>query len=303
MSIEHTTRQGPPSSQTEESSADSVESGAEPALRSEAPESLPVADPAARSTPRQPAVAARERAEERNSIPPDEDSPESRRQEFDTVPGGGANRLSGGRAAARAYVGPRTPVPVVHGRLDTVSVDLGSSVGHDERVFETSPSLQRRRVSETELGSLPPVSYEKDSWGRGMLLLVVSALLAFAVVFFLRARPGASEVTTDTAKPTAVPVNTPPANTQPTSAAPANTAHVPPTETARPADPATNQPIPVPPPAASAPAVPAASPNPVASPRPKSVAPSSSRPQSSPSSSSSSRPSSAPPTKTDPWLE
>jgi hypothetical protein len=62
---------------------------------------------------------------------------------FDTVPGGGLNRESGGRPFARAYVSPKTPMPLTPGRYETVSVDVEPTVDQEGRAHRTEPSLRR----------------------------------------------------------------------------------------------------------------------------------------------------------------
>lgn len=111
-------------------------------------------------------------------------SPISRREEFDTVPGGGNNRLSGGRAAVRLYARPKTPVPFQLYPHETASVDLDHAVDSEGRTFKTAPSLKRRRNSEQEFESLPPVSYKPPSTVRNLVWIGVISLISFAVIFF-----------------------------------------------------------------------------------------------------------------------
>lgn len=110
-------------------------------------------------------------------------TPEAGEVSFDTVPGGGANRVSGGRAVARAYVSPKTPLPLSSGRQDTVSIDLDPHADLESRGFPTAPSLFRRRRSASEHGQLSSVGDEKFSWVRGVALTLMGALLGFIVVF------------------------------------------------------------------------------------------------------------------------
>lgn len=73
------------------------------------------------------------------------------RASFRTAPGGGKNRVSGGRASAAAYVSPSTVAPGQAVRPMTSKVQLHEQVKKEARSFHTEPSLLRRRAS-----SLPP---------------------------------------------------------------------------------------------------------------------------------------------------
>ncbi len=80
----------------------------------------------------------------------DLDDPDARHR-FRTAPGGGKNRISGGREHAKAYVSPTTlrpstPVPPI-----TSAVKVLDVVENAVRAYRTEPSLLRRRAS-----SLPP---------------------------------------------------------------------------------------------------------------------------------------------------
>lgn len=73
------------------------------------------------------------------------------RSRFKTAPGGGRNRVSGGRERAAAYVSPTTVSPG-HGKDHiTSAIKVDEVVANAVRAYETEPSLLRRRAS-----SLPP---------------------------------------------------------------------------------------------------------------------------------------------------
>ena len=115
-----------------------------------------------------------------------ETSPEGgERSQFRTARGGGKNRVSGGRAAAAAYMSPST-LPPGHGAGKiTSAVKVHEKVQEDARTFPTEPSLMRRRQS-----SLPPPlppGYGKHPipwrWISGGVVFVAGVL---AVVWLLR---------------------------------------------------------------------------------------------------------------------
>jgi len=76
---------------------------------------------------------------------------QSNRSEFKTAPGGGKNRISGGRAVASAYVSPKTVPPGKGHDHVTAAVKVLETVQEEARSYRTEPSLLRRRAS-----SLPP---------------------------------------------------------------------------------------------------------------------------------------------------
>lgn len=73
------------------------------------------------------------------------------RSRFRTAPGGGRNRVSGGRAQAAAYVSPSTLPPEQGKDHITSAIKVDEVVRNAVRAYETEPSLLRRRAS-----SLPP---------------------------------------------------------------------------------------------------------------------------------------------------
>lgn len=112
-------------------------------------------------------------------------SPEAR-ELYKTAPGGGRNRLSGGREHAAAYVSPATVPPSLGRTTATGAIRVDTTVLNESRSHETEPSLWVRRQS-----SLPP------PWLRGQpgapsakklgLIVVTSAVLAgFSVWFALK---------------------------------------------------------------------------------------------------------------------
>lgn len=132
-----------------------------PGIAPAPPTSDPPPAPRLEKTPAQPSAAVDEapgqdvREQFREDQTPAESEydvkVESDRSQFRTAPGGGKNRVSGGRAAAAAYVSPST-LPPGHGtgRI-TAAVKVHEAVQQDARTFPTEPSLMRRRES-----SLPP---------------------------------------------------------------------------------------------------------------------------------------------------
>lgn len=102
-----------------------------------------------------------------------------RRALFDTSMGGGANRVSGGREAARAYVAPRTPRPVLFHSQDTMSIE----VAERSNQFDTVPSLSRRKLARI-LGE-PASGTEGRSSDRGVNLWFVMGLALFGGIFLV----------------------------------------------------------------------------------------------------------------------
>jgi len=231
-----------------------------------------------------------EASEETRAVAQEEATPDAGPVGFDTVPGGGTNRLSGGRSAARAYVRAKTPPPLHTGPHDTVSVDVDARASVESRAFQTAPSLQRRRISQTEIGSLPPVAYPTPfSWRRAALVIAGVAALSFVlVVVFARERRAASKDDLAAAAPAqlpATPLIQPPVAqpVAPLLVANPSTVRLPPMATApavvpaSPASPASTQ-------KSTAPVVKPRNPEPAGPSRPPPT-----RPQ--------------PPTETDPWLQ
>lgn len=119
---------------------------------------------------------------------------EGDRSQFRTAPGGGKNRVSGGRAAAAAYVSPTTVPPGQGTGRITAAVKVHEAVRQDARSFPTEPSLMRRRES-----SLPPPmppGYEEPqpSMAKPILLgvaaaCVLGALLGWALLAEQESQP------------------------------------------------------------------------------------------------------------------
>jgi hypothetical protein len=108
---------------------------------------------------------------------------------FDTVPGGGMNRLSGGRSAARAYVRPKTPPPAVAAAdQHTISIDVEAVATGEGRAFATIPSMSRRRIKERELDSLPPLADSRPRFRSKALWIGVALLALGAAFYFLTGR-------------------------------------------------------------------------------------------------------------------
>ena len=112
----------------------------------------------------------------------------SGRAQFRTAPGGGKNRVSGGRSSAAAYVSPSTLAPG-HGaepRLGPVEVD--EHVLREARSFQTEPSLMRKRASqvppEAQLPVIPKTSASAWPW------LIAGAVVASLLLVYFFASPG-----------------------------------------------------------------------------------------------------------------
>lgn len=109
------------------------------------------------------------------------------RSQFRTAPGGGKNRVSGGRAAASAYVSPSTLAPGHGAEPKVQSVEVDSRVIREARFHQTEPSLMRRRASH-----VPPeptyVPMKKSSWVLPALL-ALGAAVGIAVVLMLVLQP------------------------------------------------------------------------------------------------------------------
>ena len=78
------------------------------------------------------------------------------RARFRTAPGGGVNRVSGGREHARAYVSPVTVKPGTPTTPVTGAVKVLDVVEKAVRAYQTEPSLLRRRLSSLPLTRLEP---------------------------------------------------------------------------------------------------------------------------------------------------
>ncbi len=112
------------------------------------------------------------------------------RSQFKTAPGGGKNRISGGRVAAAAYVSPVTLPPATGNTPVTSAIKVHQRVKEEVRSYVTEPSLLRRRES-----SLPPEppGYRDDS--RKLIVglgaaLVVALLMIVYLVGFRETSPG-----------------------------------------------------------------------------------------------------------------
>lgn len=115
--------------------------------------------------------------------------PTSDRSQFDTVPGGGVNRESGGRAVARAYVSPKTPMPLSQRGRATVSVDVEPSVSEDSRHFRTERAL--RVASLPPPSSEPPASGRRASYAPLWIAATTALVLGAAIVLVVPASPEA----------------------------------------------------------------------------------------------------------------
>lgn len=134
-------------------------------------------------------------AAEREEITrPEHDVPESRRRgEYPTVPGGGNNRMSGGRDAASAYVGVRTVTPhltaVTSG--STVSIRIEDKLANESRRHATEPRLPRS-VSVAP----PPPLRDPEARTKGVALLVAALALSVGGLAALLLHEPASEPVT-----------------------------------------------------------------------------------------------------------
>ena len=77
----------------------------------------------------------------------------SDRSRFRTAPGGGKNRVSGGRAKAAAYVSPMTLNPGFAKILTTAPIKISEKAIRASQDYQTEPSLLRRRESQPSLTS------------------------------------------------------------------------------------------------------------------------------------------------------
>jgi len=149
------------------------------------------------------------------------------RSQFRTAPGGGKNRVSGGRAAASAYVSPSTLAPGHGAEPKVQSVEVDSRVIREARFHQTEPSLVRRRASQ-----VPPEPTElpmkKASWLLPVLIVlgVSAALAAVAIVALLPSShpPGPSPVAKTASTPAGRPSpSAPPVVASAPTAAPTQT--------------------------------------------------------------------------------
>jgi hypothetical protein len=103
------------------------------------------------------------------------------RSKFRTAPGGGRNRVSGGRERAAVYVSPTTVAPG-HGKDHiTSAIKVDEVVANAVRAYETEPSLLKRRAS-----SLPPKmprEYERSS--KLVWAALIAGLLLGGIVVWL----------------------------------------------------------------------------------------------------------------------
>lgn len=98
------------------------------------------------------------------------------RAQFRTAPGGGRNRLSGGRAIAAAYVSPSTLAPG-HGTEPKLGpVEVAEHVLREARSFQTEPSLVRKRAS---YNPQPPLTRAS---GRHVWIYAAGALIVLIVL-------------------------------------------------------------------------------------------------------------------------
>ena len=120
---------------------------------------------------------------ESDVMPPSEDreSLGEDRSRFRTAPGGGKNRVSGGRAAAAAYVSPSTLSPGHGTDPRVVPVEVADHVLREARSFQTEPSLARKRASHNPPAAVSlPVPPPARS--RRPLVIGAGALLTLALV-------------------------------------------------------------------------------------------------------------------------
>ncbi len=113
------------------------------------------------------------------------------RSQFRTAPGGGKNRLSGGRAAAAAYVSPSTLSPG-HGTDPQVRpVEVAEHVLKEARSFQTEPSLVKKRASQLppQAERVAPPMVQRSPWS-GPAAGVIAALLVVGVYFLFRGEAG-----------------------------------------------------------------------------------------------------------------
>jgi hypothetical protein len=111
------------------------------------------------------------------------------RARFQTEPGGGKNRVSGGRLQARAYVSPVTVKPSTGNTPITAAIKVHDIVENAVRAYQTEPSLLRRRQS-----SLPPRPGSNQERLRVLMGGAAAIILLGAVIFWITLR-GAERVT------------------------------------------------------------------------------------------------------------
>jgi hypothetical protein len=109
----------------------------------------------------------------------DTEDPEARGR-FRTSPGGGLNRISGGREQARAYVSPITVKPGTSTTPVTGAVKVMDIVDKAVRAYKTEPSLLRRRLSSLPSAFGPPKTRMHLLVGAIAIGLVMGAMLFWA---------------------------------------------------------------------------------------------------------------------------
>jgi len=106
------------------------------------------------------------------------------RREAKTVPGGGANRISDGRAAAAAYVGVKTLPEVPKGAPPTMSkVKLARDLVVDNKEFRTEPALRGQSFPPPVPSRITPITPRRPLVRRGspQAVMTLVAMLAVAV--------------------------------------------------------------------------------------------------------------------------
>jgi hypothetical protein len=104
------------------------------------------------------------------------------RSRFRTSPGGGLNRISGGREHAAAYVSPITVKPGTPTTPVTGAVKVMDVVEKAVRAYKTEPSLLRRRLSSLPPKMPPPETRMHLLVGAIAIGLVIGAMLFWAAV-------------------------------------------------------------------------------------------------------------------------
>lgn len=109
------------------------------------------------------------------------DDPDARSR-FRTAPGGGLNRVSGGREHARAYVSPVTVKPGTPTTPVTGAVKVLDVVEKAVRAYQTEPSLLKRRLSSLPPPFSPPQTRTHLLIGAISIGLVIGAMAVWAVL-------------------------------------------------------------------------------------------------------------------------
>jgi hypothetical protein len=119
--------------------------------------------------------------------PVDEPNEETKpRSDFDTVPGGGVNRESGGRGAARAYVSPKTPIMLKEGRLALISVDVDPDATSDSRSFPTEKALRPASIIPPAIATMRPAPARRSIAPYGIAIAtaaILSGIIAYVAEF------------------------------------------------------------------------------------------------------------------------